>query len=75
MHGAKLDVRHLHIFGCDVHIHVLEELRQKLDSKSYKCIFNGYNDEVKGFRFYDPQNKKLIISCDVIFDETLVLQV
>jgi len=42
-------------FGCDAHIHVLEELRQKLDSKSQKCIFIGYNDGVKGFKFYDPQ--------------------
>jgi hypothetical protein len=54
---------------------VLEELRQKLDSKSQKCIFIGYNDGVKGFKFYDPQNNKSIISCDVIFDETHVLQV
>jgi hypothetical protein len=74
-HGAKPNVTHLHVFGCDAHIHVLEELRQKLDSKNQKCIFIGYNDEVKGFKFYDPQNKKLLISHDVIFDETLVLQV
>jgi hypothetical protein len=74
-HGAKLDVRHLHIFACDAHIRMLEELRQKLGSKSQKCIFIDYNVEMKGFKFHDPQNKKLIISYNVIFYETHVLQV
>ena len=34
-----------------------------------KCIFVGYSDESKGYRLYQPESKKLIISRDVIFDE------
>jgi hypothetical protein len=27
-HGTKPNVRHLHIFGCDVHIHMSEDLEK-----------------------------------------------
>jgi hypothetical protein len=58
-----------------VHIHIFEELKRKLDSKSHKHIFINYSYEVKGYKFYDPQNMKLLSSCDVIFDEIVLLQV
>ncbi len=64
-HGAKPNVRHLHIFGCDIHIHMPEELRQKLNSNSQENIFIGYNHGMKGYKFYDLQNKKLLASHDV----------
>jgi hypothetical protein len=31
--------------------------------------------KLKGYKFYDPQNMNLLISCDVIFDEIVLLQV
>jgi hypothetical protein len=74
-HGVKPNVKHLHIFYYDAHIHILEELKRKLDFKSYKCIFIGYNDELKGYRFYDPQNKKLLVCHAIIFDETPLFQI
>jgi hypothetical protein len=74
-HGAKLNIKLFCIFGFDVHIHIFEKLGRKLDSKSHKCIFINYSDEVKGYKFYDPQNMKLLTSCDVIFDECFLLQV
>lgn len=74
-HGVKPNVGHLHIFGCDAHIHMLEEFKQKLNSNSHENIFIDYSDEMKGYKFYDSQNQKLITNHDVIFDEILLLQI
>lgn len=45
------------------------QLRKKLDARSHKCVFLGVSQESKAYRLYDPTNKKIVISRDVIFDE------
>ncbi|GAU31045.1 hypothetical protein TSUD_214810 [Trifolium subterraneum] len=40
------------------------------DPKSVKCVHLGISDESKAYKLYDPVSKKIIISRDVIFDET-----
>jgi len=50
---------------------VPKETKIKLDSKGVKCIFIGYCEETKGNRLYNPINQYVIISCDVIFDESI----
>ena len=67
--GRKPNVSHLKVFGSIAYAHIPFEKRQKLDEKSIKCIFVGYSDETKGYRLYNPENKELIISRDVIFNE------
>lgn len=62
-------VEHLKVFGCVAYAHVPKEKRQKLDEKSIKCIFTRYNSKSKAYRFYDPLNKKMILSRDVEFLE------
>ena len=57
------------MFGCVAHAHVPKEQRKKLDDKSVKCIFTGYNSESKAYRLYDPLNNKMILSRDVEFLE------
>ena len=47
----------------------LRKKRKKLDDKDVKCIFTGYHLESKTHRFYDPLNKKMILSRDVEFLE------
>jgi hypothetical protein len=32
-------------------------------------VFIGYESGTKGYSFFDPSTKKLVISRDVIFDE------
>ncbi|KAE8674175.1 hypothetical protein F3Y22_tig00111769pilonHSYRG00531 [Hibiscus syriacus] len=39
-----------------------------------ECIFLGYKKCVKGFKFWDPVAKKIVISRDVVFDEQFMLQ-
>ena len=48
--GKIPSLAHLRVFGCDPLVHIPKERRQKLDSKSEKCIFVGYKDGVKGYK-------------------------
>ncbi|MCI76655.1 hypothetical protein A2U01_0097925, partial [Trifolium medium] len=43
--------------------------RSKLDEKSKKCVFVGYGLDKSGYRFFDPVQRKLIRSRDVVFME------
>ncbi|KAE8731151.1 hypothetical protein F3Y22_tig00002840pilonHSYRG00482 [Hibiscus syriacus] len=62
------------IFGCPVYVRVPADERSKLDAKLKECIFMGYKKGVKGFKFWDPVAKKILISGDVVFDEHSMLQ-
>lgn len=48
-------------------VHVPKQNRLKWDCKSSELIFVGYCDNMKGYRFYVPVCKKLVISRVVIF--------
>ena len=58
------------IFGCPAYAHVDNG---KLEPKSIKCVFLGYESNVKGYNLWYPETKKIIISRDVIFYETTML--
>ncbi|KAM1977528.1 hypothetical protein ACFX16_014315 [Malus domestica] len=45
------------------------ERRTKLNNKSEKFIFIGYDSYSKGYKLYNPNNGKTVISRDVTFDE------
>jgi uncharacterized protein (DUF2461 family) len=44
--------------------------RDKFDVKGEKFIFISYNDESKGFQLFNPKKDQLLMSRDVIFDES-----
>ncbi|KAH9725713.1 hypothetical protein KPL70_007982 [Citrus sinensis] len=67
--GKPVDYSYLHAFGCPVYVMYNAQERTKLDAKSRRCIFLGYDDGVKGYRLWDPTAHKIIISRDVIFVE------
>ena len=50
-------------------MHVPDEQRSKLDDKSQKYIFIGYDTNSKGYKLYIPNTRKTIINRDFIFDE------
>lgn len=68
--GFKPDVKHFKVFGCIGHVHIPEAKRTKLDNKSCKCIFLGFSEESKAYRMYNPTSKKILVSRDVVFEES-----
>ena len=56
--GRKPSIRHFKIFGCIAYVHVPDQLRKKLDDKSEKCNFIGYNTDSKPYKLYNPENKE-----------------
>ena len=50
-------------------MHIPDKQRSKLDDKSQKYIFISYDANSKGYKLYNPNIRKTIISQDVIFDE------
>ncbi len=69
LNGKKPDVSHLKPFACPCYAHIPKDERKKLYSKARKCLFLGYGDCVKGYRVFDEQQGKVILSRDVRFDE------
>jgi hypothetical protein len=68
--GYTPSISHLHVFDCVAFVHVPKETRTKLDAKGVKCIFINYCEGTKGYKLYNLINQYVIISCNVIFDES-----
>ena len=68
-HGKKPGVDHLRVFGCDAYSHIPKDERGKFDTKARKCILLGYGEVTKGYRLYDVEEKKVLYSRDVKFNE------
>jgi hypothetical protein len=67
--GRKPSIKHLKVFGCICYVQIPKEKRYKLDETSEKYIFVGYSSMSKGYRLYNLETNKVIISRDVLFDE------
>ncbi|KAL0844254.1 hypothetical protein Bca101_017500 [Brassica carinata] len=68
--GIKPSVEHFRVWGSLAHVHIPDEKRRKLDDKSAVCVLLGFSEESKGYRLYNPETKKIIVSKDVVFEET-----
>ncbi|KAJ0086211.1 hypothetical protein Patl1_08070 [Pistacia atlantica] len=58
----------------DAFVHIPRDERSKLDMKTRQCIFIGYGLDEFGYRLYDPVEKKLVRSRDVVFIEDQTIQ-
>lgn len=68
--GLKPSVEHFKVFGCIAHVHIPDKSRVKLEDKSIKCVFVGLSEESKAYKMFNPATKKVVISRDVIFEES-----
>jgi len=73
--GKVPSIGHLRIFGSTAGVHVPREKRQKLEPKSIKDILVGCEEDAgsRVYRVYDVARKRLLLSEDVIIDETQVV--
>lgn len=67
--GSKPSVKHMRIFGSLCYRHIPEQNRRKLDSRSQAMVLIGYH-RTGAYKLYDPVQRKVVISNDVIVDET-----
>ncbi|RDX87698.1 hypothetical protein CR513_30801, partial [Mucuna pruriens] len=58
----RMELNHL-AFGSITHVHIPYARRTKLEGKSF------ISEESKGYRLYDLVSKKIVISCDVEFED------
>jgi len=60
--GRKSGISHLKVFGSIAYAHIPDETRTKLDDKSEKFIFIGYDSNSKAYKLYNPSTGKTLIS-------------
>ena len=65
----KPNVSNLRIWGCAAYVHIQKDRRTGIGSHMEKCIFIGYPEGFKAWRFYNPITKRIIISECAEFDE------
>jgi hypothetical protein len=61
----------LQIFGCACWPNLLPYNQRKLEFCSKECVFLGYSNMHKGFKFLDVSTYRIYISRDVVFDENI----
>ena len=59
----------MRVFESIAYAHVSYQKRSKLDDKSEKCVFICYDSSSKGYKLYNPNNRKIIISRYVKFNQ------
>jgi len=68
--GGASDLSKLRVFGCPAYAHVDQG---KLNARSLKCIFLGYDLGVKGYRLWCKESQKLMVERNVVFNELSML--
>ena len=56
---------YLRTWGCLAYVRIPYPKRRKLANRTYECVFIGYTENSKAYRFYDFENKIIIESNDV----------
>jgi hypothetical protein len=65
---------HLKVFGCRTFVYISKDEMSKHDSKIKEYIFLGYGNDEFGYRLWDPIEKKLVRSRDVVFFEQEIIE-
>lgn len=68
--GNKPNMVHIKVFGSLAYMKVPSVRTQKLDDRSKVTIYLGWEDGTKAHRLYDPLEKRVLVSRDVVFAES-----
>jgi len=69
--GLKPDLSNLRVVGCVAYALILKKKRtSKLANRAQLLTFVGYSNTQKAWRLYDPRSNAIVLSRDVIFDES-----
>jgi hypothetical protein len=49
---------HLRVFRSVIYAHVPDQRRTKLDNKSEKLMYIGYNERLKAYKLFNPIEKR-----------------
>lgn len=71
LYEEEPDYTSLHTFGCAIWPNLRPYNTRKLQFRSKRCVFIGYNNSHKGFKCLDPKYGRVYISRDVVFDESV----
>ena len=69
--GSKPDLSMLRVWGCTAYVLIQRDKRPlgSLGTHMEKCVFIGYPQGYKGWKFYNPVTRKVAISERADFDE------
>ena len=65
----KASYNHLKVFGCRAFVHIPKDERAKLDSKTNECIYLESPRDEFIHRLWDPINRRIVRSRDIVFFE------
>nr|GFA24035.1 zinc finger, CCHC-type [Tanacetum cinerariifolium] len=73
-HGQAPNLSYLEVWGCEAFVK-RDTLTKpdKLDPRSFKCIFVGYPKETIGYSFYSPSENKVFVAQNAEFLESKLL--
>ena len=67
--GKQPSVRHLKTFGATAFLGIPKQQRRKLDMRAKKGVMVGYAQRTRGYRIWLPNEKKIVESINVNFEE------
>ena len=70
LNNRKPSIDHFRVFGCLCYVLQPMEQRNKLEARSTKAVFLGYSSTQKGYKYYDPDMRRVLVSRDVKFVES-----
>ena len=70
-YGRKPDLSSMRPFGCLAYVHLQKDQRPALLPHAAQCVLIGYPVDYKGWRFWDPQGRKEIVSDSAVFRESV----
>ena len=70
LNKTRPSIDHMRVFGCLCFVLIPGEQRNKLEAKSTRAMFIGYSPNQKGYKCYEPETRRVLVSRDVKFVES-----